>query len=44
MTKIFGAQIATLALLITTMISNSTCAYLVHQEPLPDTAKKLRKF
>ena len=36
--------LAGLALLVTTVISNSTCCFLVYQEPLPENAKKLRKF
>ncbi len=36
--------LAMFALVVTTLISNSTCWYIVHQEPLPENAKKLRKF
>lgn len=36
--------LAAYALVMTTLISNCTCHYLLHQEPLPENAKKLRKF
>lgn len=36
--------LAVFALMVTTVVSNSTCFFLVHQEPLPDNAKKLRRF
>ena len=36
--------IASLAFVITTVTANSTCICLIHQDKLPDEAKKLRKF
>lgn len=36
--------IASLAFVITTVTANSTCICLIHQDRLPDEAKKLRKF
>lgn len=47
MKKICGRYahvLAAFALIVTTLVSNSTCCFLVHQEPLPENAKKLRKF
>lgn len=40
----YAHVLATFALAMTTLIANSTCYYIVHQEPLPKGAKKLRKF
>jgi cyclic lactone autoinducer peptide len=40
----FGGVFAALALMVTASVENSTCMWIVHQEPLPDEAKKLRKF
>ncbi len=46
--KIFRGKslqmLAMLALVVTTMVTNSACVFIAHQEPLPETAKKLRKF
>jgi len=36
--------IATLALVVTIMVSNSACLFIAHQEPLPEKAKQLRRF
>lgn len=36
--------LAAFALIITTIVANSTCNYIMHQESLPKSAKKLRKF
>lgn len=40
----FGSLVAGLALLVTTLNVNTTCAWLVYQPKLPEGAKKLRKF
>ena len=40
----YAHVLAALALLVTTVISNTTCCFIMHQEPLPENAKKLRKF
>ncbi|MBR2407806.1 MAG: cyclic lactone autoinducer peptide [Lachnospiraceae bacterium] len=40
----YAHVLAAFALVMTTLVANSTCCFLVHQEPLPETAKKLRKF
>lgn len=36
--------LAAFALIVTTIVANSTCNYIMHQETLPKSAKKLRKF
>lgn len=36
--------LAALALVVTTMTVNSTCIFTMHQDEVPKTAKKLRKF
>ncbi|MDF2474336.1 MAG: hypothetical protein K0R21_2118 [Anaerocolumna sp.] len=40
----FGGMIASLALLVTALNVNTTCAWIVHQPKLPEGARKLRKF
>lgn len=40
----FGSMFAALAMVVTTFTMNSTCAFLMHQPKLPESAKKLRKF
>jgi len=40
----YGSFVAAFALLVTTLIENSTCVWITYQEPLPDSAKQLRKF
>ncbi len=40
----FGSVVASFALMVTTMNVNATCAWVVHQDELPKSAKKLRKF
>ncbi|MBQ8800073.1 MAG: cyclic lactone autoinducer peptide [Lachnospiraceae bacterium] len=46
--KIFRGKsmqvLATFALIVATMVTNSACFYIAHQEPLPECAKRLRKF
>ncbi len=39
-----GSTMVSMALLVTTININTTCAWFAHQPELPDTAKKLRKF
>jgi cyclic lactone autoinducer peptide len=36
--------LAALALVLTTIAVNTTCGYTMHQEVIPEQAKKLRKF
>lgn len=38
------SSFAAFALVITTMASNQRCWYVLHEENLPETSKKLRKF
>ncbi|MBP1566586.1 MAG: cyclic lactone autoinducer peptide [Oscillospiraceae bacterium] len=38
------SMLASLALIATTYISNSTCSWITYQEKLPEAAKELRKF
>jgi len=40
----YGALLGALALVVTTAVSNSACIFLLHQETMPEQAKKLRKF
>lgn len=40
----FSGVIASLALFITALNVNATCAFIIHQPKLPEGAKKLRKF
>ena len=40
----YGNVFAALALMITTINVNSTCWFIMHQDKLPEAAKKLRKF
>ena len=40
----YAHVVAMFALIVTTLVSNSTCHYIIYQEPLPKNAKKLRKF
>lgn len=40
----YGHIFAAMALVFTTLVANSTCAFLIHQEKLPEGAKTLRKF
>lgn len=39
-----SGTIATFALVITTLIANSACTYIMYQDELPEGAKKLRRF
>ena len=40
----FGKIIAAVALLATTCNVNSACMWAIHQEEVPSSAKRLRKF
>lgn len=42
--KKYGHVFAALALVLTTITANSTCAFFIHQEKLPEGAKTLRRF
>lgn len=39
-----GNVLTSFALMITTLNVNTTCYWVLHQDELPQTAKKLRKF
>ena len=39
-----GSCMAALAVMATALTVNKTCVWFSHQEKLPETAKKLRKF
>lgn len=36
--------LAALALVVTTLTVNSTCIFTMHQDEVPEAAKRLRKF
>ena len=36
--------IAAIAMVVATLLANSTCAFIAHQAEMPEGAKKLRKF
>lgn len=40
----FGRMVASFALMITALNVNTTCMFIAHQDELPKSAKKLRKF
>ena len=40
----FSGVVASLALFVTALNVNATCAFIIHQPKLPEEAKKLRKF
>ena len=40
----YGGFLAALAIVVTTMNANATCLCIMHQDSLPDEAKRLRKF
>lgn len=40
----YGHILSAFALVITTMASSRTCASILHEPKLPESAKKLRKF
>ncbi|MBR4101848.1 MAG: cyclic lactone autoinducer peptide [Oscillospiraceae bacterium] len=40
----YAGIMAALALVVTTLMANSTCSYTMHQDEMPEVAKKLRKF
>ncbi|MDE6425461.1 MAG: cyclic lactone autoinducer peptide [Ruminococcus sp.] len=42
--KRYSGALAAFALVVTSLVANSTCIYLMHQDELPESAKKLRKF
>ncbi len=42
--KKYAGLLSALALALTTLTVNSTCIYTMHQDKVPATAKKLRKF
>lgn len=39
-----GSIVASFALMVTTLNVNTTCAWIAHQDELPKSATKLRKF
>lgn len=40
----YGGFLAALAIVVTTMNANTACVCIMHQDSLPEEAKKLRKF
>ena len=40
----YASVFAALALVITTVNANSTCYCVMHQDRMPESAKKLRRF
>lgn len=42
--KKFSGVVAAFAMVVTTAVANSACIYLMHQDKMPESAKKLRKF
>ena len=40
----YAGMLAAVALLVTTYTVNSAYIFVIHQEPLPERAKKLRRF
>ena len=40
----YGCLLAALAIAVTTMNENSACVFIMHQDSLPEEAKRLRKF
>lgn len=36
--------IAAIAMVVVTLLANSTCAFIAHQAEMPESAKKFRKF
>ena len=40
----YASVLAALALVVTTVNANSTCYFVMHQDKMPESAKKLRKF
>jgi len=42
--KRHSSLLAALALVVTSLTVNSTCIYTMHQDEVPEVAKKLRRF
>ena len=42
--KSVGSSVTIMAMMVTAINVNTTCAFVIHQPELPKTAKKLRKF
>ena len=42
--KKYSGVVAAFAMIVTTLVANSTCIYILHQDKMPESAKKLRKF
>lgn len=42
--KKYSGALAAFAMVVTTLVANSTCIYIMHQDKMPESAKKLRKF
>lgn len=40
----YGVFLAMLAIFVTTVNENAACVFIMHQDSLPEEAKKLRKF
>ena len=41
---VFAAAFAAAAMMMSTLVANSTCIYFSYQDELPERARKLRKF
>lgn len=42
--KKYSGVVAAFAMVVTTLVANSTCIYIMYQDQMPESAKKLRKF
>lgn len=42
--KKYSGVVAAFAMVVTTLVANSTCIYIMYQDKMPESAKKLRKF
>ncbi|MBE6843848.1 MAG: cyclic lactone autoinducer peptide [Ruminococcus sp.] len=40
----YSSVIAAFALMVTTVVENSACIWITHQEKMPENARRLRKF
>lgn len=42
--KRYSGALAAFAIVVATLVANSACIYIMHQDELPESAKKLRRF
>lgn len=40
----YGSWLASMALVVTAFTANSACIFFMHQDKLPESAKRLRRF